>query len=159
MPSRMEGLRVFIVVLQLFLQSITQSVIDGGQDSAREASGKFLASLHISLAQVLLLLYWCCIYCGCSFCREGCLPTSLSQSSGTIRDSVRRQCWLWRLTQRQIHQPGTTPALSVVSGDSGSVQSAESMVDPPVMTFEEKVQFQVDCTLGCFPEDERSCKL
>ena len=49
---------------------------DGGQDSAREASGKLLASLHISLAQVLLL-YWCfCIYCGCSFCREGCLLAS-----------------------------------------------------------------------------------
>ena len=33
------------------------------------------------------------------------------------------------------------------------------MVDPPVMTFEEKVQFQVDRTLGCFPEDECSCEL
>ena len=27
------------------------------------------------------------------------------------------------------------------------------------MTFEEKVQFQVDHTLGCFPEDEQSREL
>ena len=33
------------------------------------------------------------------------------------------------------------------------------MVDPPVMTFEERVQFQVDRTLGCFPEDECSHEL
>ena len=47
----------------------------------------------------------------------------------------------------------------MVLGGSGSVQSTENIVDPPVMTFEEKVQFQVDHTLGCFPEDECSRKL
>ena len=47
----------------------------------------------------------------------------------------------------------------MVLGDSGSVQSAENMVDPPAMTFEEKVQFQVDCSLRCFPEDEQSHEL
>ena len=41
---------MFIVVLWLCLQSIAFYVIDGGQDSAREAGGKLLTSLHISLA-------------------------------------------------------------------------------------------------------------
>ena len=46
-------------------------VIDAGQENAREASGKLLTCLHISVVQILLL-YWCsCIYCGCFFCREG----------------------------------------------------------------------------------------
>ena len=32
-------------------------------------------------------------------------------------------------------------------------------MDPPAVTFEGKVQFQVDRTLGCFPEDEQSREL